>query len=254
MGVDRPPTIALPVAPLQGFDPSRPDTPLRFNARFALRYGSAKGTVKTDEKSVERMSDVQAAFNSPFWPMVLASTSIGQEGIDFHWWCHSLVHWNLPANPADFEQREGRVHRFKGHAVRKNVGTAHREDALRSNVTDPWIAAFAAAEERRQPDMNDLWPWWTYPGDSKIERWIPSFPLSKDQQREQRLQRQRALYRLAFGQPRQEDLLSILDQQGYAENDERVADLRIDLRPPKHDASYELIDPPAGSAIPLVRN
>jgi hypothetical protein len=234
MAVDVRAAIALRGAVLQGFDPSRPDTPLRFNARFALRYGSAKGTVKTDEKSVERMSDVQAAFNSPFWPMVLASTSVGQEGIDFHWWCHSLVHWNLPANPADFEQREGRVHRFKGHAVRKNVGAAHREEALRSPDADPWTAAFAAAEQRRQPDMNDLWPWWTYPGNSKIERWIPSFPLSKDQQRELRLKGQRALYRLAFGQPRQEDLVTILDQQGYGENDERLAQLRIDLRPPKH--------------------
>lgn len=228
--------ISLRVAPLQAFDPARPDTPLRFNTRFALRYGSAKGTVKTDEKSVERMSDVQDAFNSPFWPMVLASTSIGQEGIDFHWWCHSLVHWNLPANPADFEQREGRVHRFKGHAVRKNVGAAHRRDALRSRDRDPWDAAFAAAELCRAPDMNDLWPWWTYPGDSKIERWIPSFPLSRDQQRETRLQRQRALYRLAFGQPRQEDLLTILDQQGYAADYDRLAELRIDLRPPRRAA------------------
>jgi hypothetical protein len=235
MAVDARSAIALHVAPLQGFDPSLPDTPLRFSARFALRYGSAKGTVKTDEKSVERMSDVQAAFNSPFWPMVLASTSVGQEGIDFHWWCHSLVHWNLPANPADFEQREGRVHRFKGHAVRKNVGAAHREEALGSRAADPWAAAFTAAELRRPPDTNDLWPWWTYPGYSKIERWIPSFPLSRDQQREVRLRGQRALYRLAFGQPRQEDLLSILDQQGYAEDLARLAELRIDLRPPKHE-------------------
>lgn len=228
--------LALRTATLQGFDPSHPDTPLRFNTRFALRYGSARGTAKTDEKSVERMSDVQAAFNSPFWPMVLASTSIGQEGVDFHWWCHSLVHWNLPVNPVDFEQREGRIHRFKGHAVRKNVGAAHRADALRSSFADPWAAAFAAAELRRQPEMNDLWPWWAYPGEAKIERWIPSFPLSKDQQREHQLQRQRALYRLAFGQPRQEDLLSILDQQGYADDDERLAELRIDLRPPKRPA------------------
>lgn len=228
--------LALRIAGLQAFDPSHPDTPLRFNTRFALRYGSARGTAKTDEQSVERMSDVQAAFNSPFWPMVLASTSIGQEGVDFHWWCHSLVHWNLPANPVDFEQREGRVHRFKGHAVRKNVGSAHREEALQSGLADPWAAAFAAAELLRQPGMNDLWPWWAYPGEAKIERWIPSFPLSRDQQREQRLQRQRALYRLAFGQPRQEDLLSILDQQGYADNDERLAELRIDLRPPKSRA------------------
>jgi hypothetical protein len=179
------------------------------------------------------MSDVQGAFNSPFWPMVLATTSIGQEGIDFHWWCHSLVHWNLPANPADFEQREGRVHRFKGHAVRKNVGAAHRVDALLSHDSDPWKAAFKVAERSREPGMNDLWPWWTYPGTSKIERWIPSFPLSRDQERETRLQRQRALYRLAFGQPRQEDLLAILEHQGYGEDDERLAELRIDLRPPK---------------------
>lgn len=225
--------VSLRVAPLFGSDPSREDARLRFNPRFALRYGSAKGTQSADEKGVERMSNVQAAFNAPFWPMVLASTSVGQEGVDFHWWCHSLVHWNLPANPVDFEQREGRVHRFKGHAVRKNVAAAHREEAMRSSNPDPWVAAFKAAERCRQPDMNDLWPWWAYPGDAKIERWIPSFPLSKDQQREERLQRLRALYRLAFGQPRQEDLLTILDQEGYGENEERLANLRIDLRPPR---------------------
>lgn len=225
--------IALRVAPLGAFDPRRPETPLNFSTRFALRYGSAKGMAKGDEKLGERKANVQAAFNSPFWPMVLATTSIGQEGIDLHWWCHSLVHWNLPANPADFEQREGRVHRFKGHAVRKNVGATHRADALRSDQADAWIGAFEAAERCRGADMNDLWPWWTYPGPSKIERWIPSFPLSRDQQRETRLQRQRALYRLWFGQPRQEDLLAILDQEGYADDEERLAKLRIDLRPPQ---------------------
>ena len=44
------------------------------------------------------------------------STSIGQEGLDFHTYCHAVVHWNLPSNPVDMEQREGRVHRYKGHA------------------------------------------------------------------------------------------------------------------------------------------
>jgi hypothetical protein len=27
------------------------------------------------------------------------------------------VHWNIPSNPVDFEQREGRVNRYAGHAV-----------------------------------------------------------------------------------------------------------------------------------------
>ena len=79
---------------------------------------------------------------------------------------------------ADSAQREGRVHRFKGHALRKNVGATHRADALRSREPDPWSAAFAAAELSRGPELNDLWPWWTYPGDSKIERSIPSSPLA----------------------------------------------------------------------------
>ena len=60
---------------------------------------------------------VDSAFNSPFRPFLLTSTSIGQEGLDFHPWCHRLVHWNLPGNPVDLEQREGRVHRYKGHGV-----------------------------------------------------------------------------------------------------------------------------------------
>ena len=110
---------------VEAFNPAKPETPIRFNTRFALRYGNARGALAKDDASSERAADVQGSFNSPFWPFVLASTSVGQEGVDFHWWCHSLVHWNLPANVVDLEQREGRVHRFKGHAVRKNVAQGH---------------------------------------------------------------------------------------------------------------------------------
>jgi hypothetical protein len=224
--------IGLRTGTLQAFDPTHPATPLRFPTRFALRYGSAKGTAKADEGSIDRMSDVQAAFNSPFWPMVLASTSIGQEGVDFHWWCHSIVHWNLPTNPVDFEQREGRIHRFKGHAVRKNVAADHRARALRSEESDPWVAAFAEAEKSRPLHLDELWPWWVYRGAARIERWVLSMPLSREVEKERLLQRRRALYRLAFGQPRQDDLLTILDQEGYAVDDARLKELRINLRPP----------------------
>lgn len=222
--------IALRVAPLQAIDPTSSDAdPLLFPTRFALRYGTARGTVRTDDSALQRTEDVQAAFNSPFWPMVLASTSVGQEGIDFHWWCHHITHWNLPANPVDFEQREGRVHRFKGHAVRKNVAGAHRTDALQSELADPWTAAFNAAAAQRPAGRNDLWPWWVYPGAAKIDRSVPCLPLSKDQGRERTLQRQRALYRLAFGQPRQEDLVRLLDHLDPSQ----FGTLRIDLRPPR---------------------
>ena len=41
-----------------------------------------------------------------------------------------------------------------------------------------------------------------------------------------------ALYRLAFGQPRQEDMLAALQRRGIVATPERIAELRIDLRPP----------------------
>ena len=39
--------------------------------------------------TLARLPEVREAFNSPFQPFVLATTSVGQEGIDFHWWCLS---------------------------------------------------------------------------------------------------------------------------------------------------------------------
>jgi hypothetical protein len=90
----------------------------RLRGHFAVRFGDEK---TDDVKEVSRAEQVRKSFNSPFWPFVLATTSVGQEGLDFHHYCHAVMHWNLPSNPVDLEQREGRVHRYKGHAVRKNL-------------------------------------------------------------------------------------------------------------------------------------
>src|SRR3954449_6642208 len=81
-------------------------------------------------KRARRLGSGREAFNSPFRPFVLATTSIGQEGLDFHPYCYRVYHWNLPGNPVDLEQREGRVHRFKGHAVRLNVAHNHAADLI----------------------------------------------------------------------------------------------------------------------------
>ena len=200
---------------------------ITFPSRYALRYGSVRRS--QDEA---RLPEVRAAFNSPFWPFVLATTSIGQEGIDFHWWCHSVVHWNLPGNPVDFEQREGRVDRYKGHAIRKNVAAAHRSAALSPGVSDPWAAAFEAATAADDAGLAGLSPYWMYPGNAQIQRRIMALPLSRDEDQWIRLQDSLALYRLAFGQPRQEDMLAALRRRGIATQPDRVAEIRIDLRPP----------------------
>jgi len=59
-----------------------------------------------------------------------------------------------------------------------------------------------------------------------------TLPLSRDQDRWDQLQESLALYRLAFGQPRQEDMLAALRRRGIASRPDQIADLRIDLRPP----------------------
>jgi hypothetical protein len=194
---------------------------LHMRTRFALRLGDGR---TEDEKAVNRVDTVRKAFNSPFWPFVLATTSIGQEGLDFHHYSHAVVHWNLPSNPVDLEQREGRVHRFKNHAVRRNLAACYRAEALRAE--DPWTALFDAA-----PSADDgLTPFWIFEGHARIERHALTLPMSRDAHRLDELSRLLGIYRLAFGQPRQDELLAALRRVPDLES--RVRELLIDLRPP----------------------
>ena len=102
---------------------------------FAVRFGRGR----QEDQAIAREGQVRQAFNSPFWPFVLSSTSVGQEGLDFHQYSHAIVHWNLPGNPVDLEQREGRVHRYKGHAVRRNIALKYgrRSEVVGSTTPGP---------------------------------------------------------------------------------------------------------------------
>jgi hypothetical protein len=207
----------------------------KLRANFALRYGSQKS--EGDESSAAREDQVRGAFNSPFWPFVLASTSIGQEGLDFHQYCHAIVHWNLPSNPVDLEQREGRIHRYKGHAVRKNVARSVGREATRSG-SDPWAAAFELASEHCADDRG-LQPYWLFPlaDGAAIERYVPTLPLSRDCAHLEALKKSLAVYRMVFGQPRQDDLLAYLvERLGPEELEKRKKELAINLNP-RHDPS-----------------
>lgn len=203
----------------------------RMRMRFALRFGDEKGedgTVRT------RASTVRSAFNSPFWPFVLATTSVGQEGLDFHPYCHAVVHWNLPSNPVDLEQREGRVHRYKGHAVRKNLARKYGHAMLSGR--DPWAAMFSSAVAERPSDASDLVPFWLLPleGGAQIERHVLAPLLSRDRARLTALRKSLAVYRMVFGQPRQEELMEYLLAALPGEDVARlVEELRIDLAPPR---------------------
>jgi hypothetical protein len=209
--------------------------PLSLRCRYAVRYGDAK----EEDGAISRKETIRAAFNSPFRPFVLASTSVGQEGLDFHSWCHSIVHWNLPNNPVDLEQREGRVHRYKGHAVRKNVARAGCQ-GIGIASADPWKEMFELVREGRPHGASDLLPFWIFelPDGATVERVVFRLPWSKDDQRLRRLKASLAIYRMVFGQPRQDDLMEYLlanfDEPHAAEV---VKNWRIDLAPNGHLAA-----------------
>ncbi|OZE42350.1 helicase [Rhodococcus sp. 05-2254-6] len=216
--------LKLKPAVYKAKDPLQEGNDIDFSSRFALRYGDA-GQGETDSA---RPGEIREAFNSPFWPFVLVSTSVGQEGIDFHPWCHNLVHWNVPGSPVDFEQRDGRVNRFRGHAVRRNIADKHGSAMLAAE--NPWQEAYRlAGDDAPNAEIAGLAPDWIYPGPYKVIRDVLPYQLSVDANRLKRTRERVALYRLTFGQPRQEDLLELLQSSGVT--DEQADSWRIDLRP-----------------------
>ena len=182
-------------------NPSGGVTSRRLTSRFAVTFGSAR----TDEDAGVHPEIVRQAFNSPFWPWVLITTSVGQEGLDFHRYCHQLVHWNVPAGPVELEQREGRVIRFFNHAVRRNVAVAHAASAR--GTSDPWNEMLEAARAACAGDQSGLRPEWVYAGPHTIRRTAPLPAYSRDHQRLQRVQRARVYYRLVLGQPNAGELV-----------------------------------------------
>lgn len=205
------------------------------NSHIRCHFAVSMGTQKiNDDNGLQRVVNVRDAFNSPFRPFVLSSTSIGQEGLDFHWYCRRVVHWNLPSNPIDIEQREGRVNRFKSYVVRKRLAEVTH---VKNNYgTDIWEDIFKQAIEEGSNNRSGLEPFWFYSkGTTKIERIVPMYPMSKEVKKYQEILKILVLYRLAFGQPRQEELLENLLQRDINIRDEdRIKKMMINLSPLKY--------------------
>lgn len=197
----------------------------KLRSHFAAAFTKGDGK----EKDTDRKRKVRNAFNAPFRPFVLATTSIGQEGLDFHNYCRRIVHWNLPANPIDLEQREGRINRYKCLAIRQNVALRYGAGPFRADI---WREMFdRAAREERKQGSSDLIPYWGLtekPDMVKIERIVPMYPFSRDGVSYERLMKILSLYRLTLGQARQEELLRYLFQQ---EDEDRLRELFINLSP-----------------------
>ncbi len=203
-------------------------------SHYAVDFGTQKISTA---KGAGRQINIRQAFNSPFRPFVLASTSIGQEGLDFHLYCKKIFHWNLPSNPIDFEQREGRIHRYQGLVIRLNLASKYRDQIAYGNTQNNiWKEVFKYAEkEKAQAKFScDLVPYWHTEtlSDIKIERFVPLYPFSRDIERFNNLIKILTFYRLTFGQPRQEELVDALHDSGFSDEViQKLDDLIINLSP-----------------------
>ena len=200
---------------------------------YAVPFTKAKNTA--DEKIEARSNNIRTAFQSPFYPFIIASTSVGQEGLDFHWYCRKIVHWNLPSNPQDLEQREGRINRYKCLAIRRNIAK------IFPDIYD-WDKLFDSANEEVRKQFgkrySEMVPNWCLPTewlhDSNIdiewiERIVPQYPMSSDIDKYHRLIDVLSLYRLTMGQPRQEELLEMLETLRLDDN--QIRQLLFNLSP-----------------------
>lgn len=185
-----------------------------FNIRthYAIPFGLGSAS---ELKNETRQIKVREAFNSPFRPFVLTSTSIGQEGLDFHYYCSKLIHWNLPSNPIDLEQREGRIKRYKGLNIRRSLAKKYRErlDTVVSSE-NIWEQLFKVAEENKYENQCDLVPFWHLDDndENNIQSIIPLYQYSKDFEKLKYIKSVLGNYRLTFGQPRQEELIYALSE------------------------------------------
>ncbi len=194
------------------------DEEFQNDVRHNLRthYAAAFGINTMSSTAATRSVNIREAFNSPFRPFILATTSIGQEGLDFHWYCRRIMHWNLPENAIDLEQREGRVNRFRGLVIRQRIANKYKHQ-LTFNTNNPWDEIFEWSKENRgTADFKcDIIPNWIFNDKSKravcIERVVPLIQYSHDIQKYESMLHVLGLYRLAFGQPRQEELISALN-------------------------------------------
>lgn len=173
-----------------------------------------------------RSDTLRQAFNSPFWPHLLCTTSVGQEGLDFHLWCRRIVHWDLPSDPVDFEQREGRIARFGSLAVRRSLMDDHGRDALaRSAGKSPFGSLLAVAREEKS-GRTGLERWWL-PRSGRPVSVSFDWRFSLRAARREQMLTDLLYYRLALGQPDPKAFVRMLERVGADEKDARS--LAIDL-------------------------
>lgn len=204
--------------------------PARITVHAAVPYaGAERVRSKASKEGKLRSDNLRRAFNSPFWPHVLATTSVGQEGLDFHVWCDRIIHWDLPRDPVDFEQREGRIARYASLCVRRALARDYASAAQGAGRgTSPFWKIFEAARAA-SGDGRGLQRWWSPPDHRPISITF-DVRFSQNTTRLKELQADLTRYRLALGQPEPSLFEDMVKHFGLATGQAR--ELALDLSAP----------------------
>lgn len=231
------PSATYQIDTISSYLPESKNSYLNMRSHYAASFLKGTGLQEDIEK---RQENLLTSFNSPFRPFVLTSTSIAQEGLDFHQYCRKIVHWNLPHNPIDIEQREGRINRYKNLAIRQNIALKYGTNLELNKNDDIWNKMFEKAykDYKNQEKKSDLVPYWILPvGNDKqddivyIERIIPMYPYSKDRLIYEKLMKILTYYRLTIGQSRQEELVEYIISSDKFSGIKDLKQLFINLSP-----------------------
>lgn len=172
-----------------------------FSERYTADVEDSQGTNETWQR------DIQDAFNSPFWPFVLTTTSVAQEGLDFHQYCRKIMHYTAPHTPMALEQREGRIDRFRGYFQRLRQAERNPKASLQE--------LFAEDE----PGTYGVCPGWVVKkGASRIDiQRVPSvIPFTRDAFLWDRLLLAKNHYRNIIGMP--DDYLPVENLEKIKDN------------------------------------
>lgn len=192
-------------------DHGETDSGKKFMCSFAERFTEDK--TDTNAHILSHTRQLQARFNSPFYPFVMTASSVAQEGLDFHFYSHAIAHWSIPKTPVEFMQREGRIDRYCSHLVRKRMhmllpGIESFQDLVEACRTLPETCL----KEMDYPEKRPLFPWW-YIGEKdftllfrslsqplpKFRRLVCALPLSSEYVFWKKLQKSLADYNVRLG-------------------------------------------------------
>lgn len=171
--------------------------PCRFSERLSPDHEDNKKSA-TSKNGEKRLKAVENAFQSPFWPMILATTSVGQEGIDLDAYCSRIMHYSIPPTPMAFEQRDGRVDRRRSLLARRKMALRGEELALTPDG-EFWEKVFS--EDTGLSGLSPDWVQMNDHSDLKQERIIPFFPYSEEYVLYRRLVECKNIYRSRMGDP-----------------------------------------------------